>query len=114
MHWARGPACRELAPTGMKNILTLHKVWMERQPHPDLLEQPPGHDVLVLAPHFGDEAIGPGGAMARRASRMLVASLDRGVFGVVGPFVGGRRLANFARLVCPGRSGKRESAAPRN
>jgi LmbE family N-acetylglucosaminyl deacetylase len=65
--WTMRQAFRLVAPTGMKNMLALHKLWLERQPWPDLVELPPGRDILVLAPHFDDEAIGPGGTLAKHA-----------------------------------------------
>jgi LmbE family N-acetylglucosaminyl deacetylase len=49
----------------MKNMLALHKLWLDRQPWPELVELPPGREVFVLAPHFDDEAIGPGGTLAK-------------------------------------------------
>ena len=67
IHSALKRAFRLLAPTGMQNMLALHKLWLERQPWPDLVELPPGREILILAPHFDDEAIGPGGTLAKHA-----------------------------------------------
>lgn len=48
-------------------MLALHKLWLDREPWPELVELPPGREILVLAPHFDDEAIGPGGTLVKHA-----------------------------------------------
>jgi len=60
-------AYRLMAPTAMKNMLALHKLWLDREPWPQLVELPPGSEILVLAPHFDDETIGPGGTLIKHA-----------------------------------------------
>src|SRR5262245_379009 len=84
----RGPFRRALGgvyglmgPTGMKTMLALHKLWLDREPWPELVELPPGREILVLAPHFDDEAIGPGGTLAKHARaghRLTVAFMTDG------------------------------------
>ena len=79
--WALRGAYRLLAPTGMRNALALHKLWLDREPWPELVELPPGREILVLAPHFDDEAIGPGGTLvkhARAGHRITVAFMTDG------------------------------------
>jgi LmbE family N-acetylglucosaminyl deacetylase len=65
----------------MRNALALHKLWLDREPWPELVELPPGREILVLAPHFDDEAIGPGGTLvkhARAGHRITVAFMTDG------------------------------------
>jgi LmbE family N-acetylglucosaminyl deacetylase len=81
LRWALRGAYRLMAPSGMKNMLALHKLWLDRQPWPELVELPPGRQILVLAPHFDDEAIGPGGTLAKHARaghRIAVAFMTDG------------------------------------
>jgi LmbE family N-acetylglucosaminyl deacetylase len=74
-------AYRLVAPSGMKNMLALHKLWLDQEPWPELVELPPGREILVLAPHCDDEAIGPGGTLAKHARaghRITVAFMTDG------------------------------------
>lgn len=77
-------AVRCLLPSRLRQTIRVYRRLAETAEVPELMEVPPGRQILVLAPHMDDEVIGCGGTLAKHAIRgcnIVVVVLTDGSLG---------------------------------